>query len=66
MFLVQLKLIEENCTPADKTDTSTAPSCGWANIKDALMGEWEIGGSARPAKQSMTGYRQIKKTSEGI
>jgi hypothetical protein len=47
MFLVQLKLIEENCTPADKTETSTPPSCCWADIKDVLTGEWEIGGSAR-------------------
>jgi len=66
MFLVQLKLIEENCTPADKTDTSTAPSCGWADIKDALTSEWEIGGSARPAKQSMNWLQANKKTSEGI
>jgi hypothetical protein len=50
MFLVQLKLIEENCTPADKMDTSTALSCCWADIKDVLTGEWEIGGSARPTE----------------
>ena len=50
MSLIQLKLKEANCTPADKTETRTAPSFCWADIKDVLTGEWEIGGSARPTE----------------
>lgn len=50
MSLVQLKLKEANCTPADKTETSTAPSFCWADIEQILSAEWEIGGSARPTE----------------
>jgi hypothetical protein len=50
MPLIQLKLIKKNYTPTDKTETSAAPSCCWADIKDVLTGEWEIGGAARPTE----------------
>jgi len=46
MSLVQVKLIEEACTPTDQTEIGTTPSWSWADIEDVLSDEWEIGGLA--------------------
>jgi hypothetical protein len=46
MSCVQAKLIEEACTPTDKTEIGTTPSWSCADIEDVLSDEWEIGGLA--------------------
>jgi hypothetical protein len=48
MSLVQVKVIEEACTPTGKTEIDTSPSWPWADIEDVLSDEWEIGGLAMP------------------
>ena len=59
MPLVQVKLIEEALTPAEKKEIAAeltdamvsikepnSPSWAWVDIEDVLSDEWEIGGLA--------------------
>lgn len=48
MSLVQVKLIKEGFTPDDKRETVAARSWSWADIRELLSPEWEIGGPAVP------------------
>ena len=50
MSVVPVKSIEEASMPTAETEIAPTPSWSWADIKDVLTGEWEIGGAARPTE----------------
>ena len=48
MSNVQVKLIEDACTPTDKTEMGTTSFWSLADVEEGLSPEWEIGGLAMP------------------